>query len=1048
MSTEAKVVITAKNDIRAGLDNAKQDVKGFGDVAEQVGKQIKTAFTFLAIFEGLKQLSSAAFDCFKEFGEGERRMKQLKIALDNNSESFTKATRLIDEMNEMTLASKDDIEDLVGELAALGKSDEEIDKITRAAVNLSNITGKDLNTSFTQLNATYTGTSGKLGQLIPELGNLTKEELESGKAVEIVNQKFGELSKTLASDNIPQKLKNINEDIGDIKEEIGRVIAIEFGPLLDKVGAFISGAKEKIGTIFATVIAVFKNFPEVAKLSFGLVLDIIQATFSWEGLKIMFISLAKHIAETIATSITYLPTLFWDVVKLMFTPIKTLADYIVDTLDKAFKLDFKNIQSPGDFIKNVIVNTASTAKELIKDTVSYVSAQANNVKDFGVNLSKIYDGIDFKGFKTNFDTIVAPTLAKFEDIEITPTIVTHPRTANIVTEENKTKGLDFGSYEREEQDRANFEALDTIASKLLNFKPNISDEDDAANLVALGVLGDKLTILGSQAKGTGDSMSRHLQAMAEAYNEDKRVKSLDFSSYEREEQDRANFEALDTIASKLLNFKPNISDEDDAANLTALGVLGDKLEVLNSQSSSMSRHLQAMGEAYIEDKRVKSLDFSSYEREEQDRSNFNALDTIAAKLLNFKPNVSDEEDAANLAALESLGQQINAKKLDFSSYEREEQDRANFEALDTIATKLLNFTPNVSDEDDAANLAALETLGERLNSYASFGQRGQSSSDPGVTGSSGLNIQGQIQAMESDKPSFFQNLIGDFKGAFVDIKSAGTSLFDSLKDTGLSGGGMLDALSGSLGGLFSAVQPLTQILFSANPLMAALMPVIEGFVSIIGPAVTEVLQPLFSALSGVGESLGKMLLPILDAIAPIFSIIGMILTSAIAPVLQILSPIIEILALVISTVLVPVIKGVAIVLEVLRAPAKYVGDLFSWIAGHIKAFGENIRVAFWNITHWLDQKAYVSGPGSFSSDAFTGLEDRINAIINSGPTSMAEGTNLDTNTSTSVAGANYTGGNTITINIYQQAPVVGDNGMVAFARMIRQEFVALDYYNN
>lgn len=1020
---DAKVVITAKNDIRAGLDNAKQDVKGFGDVAEQVGKQIKTAFTFLAIFEGLKQLSSAAFDCFKEFGEGERRMKQLKIALDNNSESFTKATRLIDEMNEMTLASKDDIEDLVGELAALGKSDEEIDKITRAAVNLSNITGKDLNTSFTQLNATYTGTSGKLGQLIPELGNLTKEELESGKAVEIVNQKFGELSKTLASDNIPQKLKNINEDIGDIKEEIGRVIAIEFGPLLDKVGAFISGAKEKIGTIFATVIAVFKNFPEVAKLSFGLVLDIIQATFSWEGLKIMFISLAKHIAETIATSITYLPTLFWDVVKLMFTPIKTLADYIVDTLDKAFKLDFKNIQSPGDFIKNVIVNTASTAKELIKDTVSYVSAQANNVKDFGVNLSKIYDGIDFKGFKTNFDTIVAPTLAKFEDIEITPTIVTPPRTANIVTEENKTKGLDFGSYEREEQDRANFEALDTIAAKLLNFKPNISDEDDAANLVALGVLGDKLTILGSQAKGTGDSMSRHLQAMAEAYNEDKRVKSLDFSSYEREEQDRANFEALDTIAVKMLNFKPNISDEDDESNFNALDVIAKNLS-------------------------AKALDFQSFAREEQDRANFDALDTIAAKLLNFKPNVSDEDDAANLVALESLGQKINAKKLDFSSYEREEQDRSNFLALDDLAVKLLDFKPNVSDEDDAANLEALETLGDRLNSYASFGQRGQSSIDPGVTGSGGLNIQAQIQAMEGEKPSFFQNLISDFKGAFVDIKSSGTSLFDSLKDTGLSGGGMLDALSGSLGGLFSAVQPLTQILFSANPVMAALMPVIEGFVSIIGPAISEVIQPLFDALSGVGESLGKMLLPILDAIAPIFSIIGMILTSAIAPVLQILSPIIEILALVISTVLVPVIKGVAIVLEVLRAPAKYVGDLFSWIAEHIKAFGQNIGIAFWNITHWLDQKAYVSGPTSFTSDAFTGLGDRINAIMNTGPTSMAEGTKLDTTTSTSVAGATYTGGNNITINIYQQAPVVGDNGMTAFAKIIRNEFAVLDYYNN
>jgi hypothetical protein len=34
----------------------------------------------------------------------------------------------------------------------------------------------------------------------------------------------------------------------------------------------------------------------------------------------------------------------------------------------------------------------------------------------------------------------------------------------------------------------------------------------------------------------------------------------------------------------------------------------------------------------------------------------------------------------------------------------------------------------------------------------------------------------------------------------------------------------------------------------------------------------------------------------------------------------------------------------------------------------------------------------------------------------------------------------------VTINIYQQAPVVGSDGMRAFARMIRGEFEKLDYY--
>ena len=41
---------------------------------------------------------------------------------------------------------------------------------------------------------------------------------------------------------------------------------------------------------------------------------------------------------------------------------------------------------------------------------------------------------------------------------------------------------------------------------------------------------------------------------------------------------------------------------------------------------------------------------------------------------------------------------------------------------------------------------------------------------------------------------------------------------------------------------------------------------------------------------------------------------------------------------------------------------------------------------------------------------------------------------------------NYRGATSVTINIYQEAPVVGDNGMRQFAQMIRDEFEALDYY--
>jgi len=238
---DAKVIISAENKLKQGLDDAKKDLLGFGDAAEAIGNKLKNALTVTAIAVGLEKLGKAAFDCFVEFGEGERRLKQLKIALDNNETSFSRATRLIDEMRGMSLASKDQIEGLVAELAALGKSDAEIDKITRAAVNLSNVTGQDLNSAFTLINGTYAGTAGRLDRLIPEIKDLSREQLTAGGAADLINSKFGEMSKQLAEDNIPQKLKNIKDSWSELKQNFGQAVAPIFNPILEGINQIITG---------------------------------------------------------------------------------------------------------------------------------------------------------------------------------------------------------------------------------------------------------------------------------------------------------------------------------------------------------------------------------------------------------------------------------------------------------------------------------------------------------------------------------------------------------------------------------------------------------------------------------------------------------------------------------------------------------------------------------------------------------------------------------------------------------------------------------------
>ncbi len=140
----------------------------------------------------------------------------------------------------------------------------------------------------------------------------------------------------------------------------------------------------------------------------------------------------------------------------------------------------------------------------------------------------------------------------------------------------------------------------------------------------------------------------------------------------------------------------------------------------------------------------------------------------------------------------------------------------------------------------------------------------------------------------------------------------------------------------------------------------------------------------------------------------------------------------------------PILNLVAKAFTILMSPVQFLGDLFSWLGEWISTLGKNIGIAIYNITHPFRQKSYASGPGSFSSDAFSGLADRLAAMDGMSSSVATE----SSTTAMATQSASYTGATTVHINIYQQAPVVGSGGMAEFARMIKGEFDLIDYYNN
>ena len=108
-------------------------------------------------------------------------------------------------------------------LAAMGRTEQQIRDIIEASVQLSAATGMSLDSAVKNLAKTYGGLAGKLGESIPALRTLTKEQLQNGEAVSLIKaqyQGFAEAAAQTGAGTLVQ-LKN---QLGDLSEQIGMIL--------------------------------------------------------------------------------------------------------------------------------------------------------------------------------------------------------------------------------------------------------------------------------------------------------------------------------------------------------------------------------------------------------------------------------------------------------------------------------------------------------------------------------------------------------------------------------------------------------------------------------------------------------------------------------------------------------------------------------------------------------------------------------------------------------------------------------------------------------
>lgn len=244
--------------IKIGADSkeAESGLKKVTSDLNKLSKEIKKSDVskFAKSFTGVTAAAGGALvaikkinDTVKETTELYKKQataeKQLEIAAQNNpylnARSVEALKNYASELQSISIVGDETLIPLMAQLVTSGRTQAEIQEIMAAALDVSASGIMSLDSAVTQLNKTYSGSVGLLGNQISELKTLTTEQLKNGDAVKIVADKFkGMAEETAKATGSSEQLKNA---LGDLKEEVGAGFEKGLAPMRRYFTELISG---------------------------------------------------------------------------------------------------------------------------------------------------------------------------------------------------------------------------------------------------------------------------------------------------------------------------------------------------------------------------------------------------------------------------------------------------------------------------------------------------------------------------------------------------------------------------------------------------------------------------------------------------------------------------------------------------------------------------------------------------------------------------------------------------------------------------------------
>lgn len=249
-------------DAQSGIDKVSSKLNEFTKLlrknksANLVTSVSGIAKAFSLVSSGIKKAAAAIKDLNDTALVQIKAEKQLETAAKNNpylnAQSVRQLKNFASELQNIGTVGDEQLLPLMAQLAAAGRTQAEIQEIMSAALDVSASGVMSMESAVKNLNKTFSGLSGELGESVPQIKNLTKEQLKNGEAVRIIARQYEGMSKeTAKATGSGIQLSNA---VGDLKEQLGMGFAAIIAPvqrlftnLVNKVTEAIKLVNEFLG---------------------------------------------------------------------------------------------------------------------------------------------------------------------------------------------------------------------------------------------------------------------------------------------------------------------------------------------------------------------------------------------------------------------------------------------------------------------------------------------------------------------------------------------------------------------------------------------------------------------------------------------------------------------------------------------------------------------------------------------------------------------------------------------------------------------------------